>query len=87
MRSVSVRCKRDDECDPSSSPVTLDTSSNRRDEFVRADRFMEDTGAVFQVGLAGLVPTYDDDGNMASLWTGVEFLLHISTAHVRKVQV
>jgi hypothetical protein len=48
---------------------------------------MEDTGAVFQVGLGGLVPTHDDDGNMAGLRTGVEFPLHISTAHTRKVQV
>lgn len=71
----------------SSSPVTLETPSNSRNEFVRTDRFAEDTGKVVQVELVGLLPAYDDDRDVPGLGTGVEFLLHISTAYMWKVQV
>ena len=72
---------------PLPAPVTLHTSSNSRNQFARGERLAKDTGNVVQVGPAGLVPSYNNDGNTAGLRTGVEFLLHISPAYARQVQV
>ena len=68
-------------------PSPFETSSNSYNEFVRADRFPENAGKFVQVELTGLFAAHDNDWDMPSLGTGVELLLHIPAAHVRKVQV